>query len=298
MKAWFLLWMLTVLPWVIQAQTIEKRSATAVILKDKRINESSGLARSLKNPEVFWTHNDSGGEPCLFAINREGKTLAKVRVPHAANFDWEDLTEGRDAEGRPCLIIGDIGDNLKLRATLQIYCVREPDLPKDANKEIESSEPEVWHLSYPDGRKNAECLMMHPITQRIYLISKDEDGHSAVYQMPTVRTTGKAYTLIKVCDLLFPPLARKGKRPSMNCMTTSADFSPDGTRLVVSTYNYLYVWRLNSKLSLEAALQATPKIIEPPLTKQMEAVCFDRDGETLWITSEQLPTPLYRLPLK
>ncbi|SKA91657.1 hypothetical protein SAMN02745166_01767 [Prosthecobacter debontii] len=282
----------------VSAQTLQVRTSDAVILKDKRITESSGLARSLRYPGVFWTHNDSGGEPCLFAINRQGQTLAKVRVPHAANFDWEDLTEGRDDQDRPCLFIGDIGDNLKFRASLQIYCVREPELPKDPDKEIESSEPEVWHLSYPDGRKNAECLMMHPLTRQLYLITKEESGHCALYQVPSKRGPGKGLTLIKICDLEFPARARKGKRPGMNSMTTSADFSPDGKRLVVATYSYLYEWTLSPKLPLEASLEQPPILIEPPLTKQMEAVCYDADAVTLWFTSEQLPAPLYRLSVK
>src|SRR5687768_3024423 len=70
-------------------------------LQDKRINESSGIAVSRRNPAFFWTINDSGGEPCLFAIDRTGKTRAKVRIPGAANFDWEGLATGPDASGNP-----------------------------------------------------------------------------------------------------------------------------------------------------------------------------------------------------
>lgn len=297
MKTWSLILIALGLTWTGCAQTtpVQMQSFEKVILQDKRINESSGLARSLRHPGIFWTHNDSGGEPCLFALNSKGETVAKVRVPHAANFDWEDLSESRDQQGRPCILIGDIGDNLKFRASLQIYCIPEPDLPATPDKEIESAEPEVWHLSYPDGRKNAESLMVHPITRWIYLITKSEEGHCAVYQVPDDRTNGKAYTLIKVSDLYFPPLDRQGKRPGMNSMTTSADFSPDGKRLVVATYSYLYEWTIHSKRPLETLLQSSPRILEPPLTRQMEAVCYDADNRSLWITSEQLPAPLYHL---
>jgi hypothetical protein len=65
------------------------------------------------DPLIFWTLNDSGGEPCVFAIDRSGKTRAKVRVRDAANFDWEDLALGKDDQARPALFIGDIGDNLQ-----------------------------------------------------------------------------------------------------------------------------------------------------------------------------------------
>jgi hypothetical protein len=268
------------------------------VLADKRIHESSGMVRSVRHPGILWTHNDSGGEPCLFAINRKGETVAKVRVPTAANFDWEDITQGPDDEGRPCLYIGDIGDNLKLRASLQIYRILEPDLPEDADKEVLSEEPQIWHVSYPNRRHNAESLMMHPLTRQLFIVTKEEDGRCALYRVPDDRVSGQALKLSKVADLHFPARRREGKRPSMACMVTSADFSPDGSRLVIATYSYLHEWKLGKNSSLEQSLSAPARIIQPPLTKQMEAVCYDGDGASLWFTSEQLPAPLYRLSRK
>jgi len=277
------------------AQVEQPKTERTAILSDKRIHESSGLARSLRHPGVFWTHNDSGGEPCLFAINHQGQTLAKIRVPKAANFDWEDITQGLNEKGRPSLFIGDIGDNLKVRATLQIYQIPEPDLPKDATKEMDSAEPEIWHLSYPDGRHNAETLMMHPVTRRLYLLTKEEEGKSTLYSVPEKRVSGQGLTLEKITTLFFPARQRMGKRPAMASMTTGGDFSPDGRRLVIATYNYLHEWKLKHGEALDISIQTPSHLIEPPLTPQMEAICYDEDGKTLWITSEQLPTPLYRL---
>lgn len=277
------------------AQVEVPKAEEVAVLADRRIHESSGIARSLRHPGIFWTHNDSGGEPCLFAINRKGETVARVRVPTAANFDWEDITQGLDDNGKPCLFIGDIGDNLKLRASLQIYRIPEPDLPEDADKEVLSDEPQIWHLSYPDRRHNAECLMMHPLTRQIFIVTKEEDGRCALYRVPDDPVSGQAMKLIKVADLNFPARQREGKRPGMACMTTAADISPDGSRLVIATYSYLHEWKLAKKESIEQSLTTAARIILPPLTKQMEGVCYDEDGTSLWLTSEQLPTPLFRL---
>ena len=268
------------------------------VLADKRIHESSGMVRSMRHQGIFWTHNDSGGEPCLFAFNLQGETVAKVRVPKAANFDWEDLTCGPDEEGRPCLLIGDIGDNLKVRASLQIYRIPEPDLPVEAGKEVESAEPEIWHLGYPDRRYNAECLMMHPKTHEIYILTKEESGDSVLFKLPAGRVAGQGLKLEKVMDLQFPVRAREGKRPAMACQTSSGDFSPDGRRLVIASYSYLQEWRLREGEALAESLKAPPQLILPPLTRQMEAVCYDEDNASLWFTSELLPTPLYRLSRK
>ncbi len=274
---------------------IEEPRMKEVTLADQRLTESSGLERSLRHPGVFWTHNDSAGEPCLFAINAKGATVAKVRVPKAANFDWEDVTQGLDAEDRPCLYIGDIGDNLRVRLTIQIYKIPEPDLPEDPTKEVESAEPEIWHLNYPDGRHNAECLMMHPQTRRLYLLTKKENGLSALYQVPDSRVAGRAMKLEKITSLTFPAMPRLGKRPSDASATTGGAFSPDGRRLVISTYSYLHEWRLTPGRPLVEVLKKPPHLIMPPLARQMEAVCYDADNVSLWFTSEQLPAPLYHL---
>lgn len=262
-------------------------------LEDKRINESSGLVRSIKHPGIFWTHNDSGGEPCLFAFNKDGKTVAKVRIPKAVNFDWEDLAIGPNEKGEPCLYVGDIGDNFKLRPSIQIYRVLEPDLPADPEKEIESAAPEIWHVNYPQKRFNAETLLLHPITQSLYILTKDEKGASALYKVPDTREAVKSMTMEKIADVSFPAIPREGKKPSLACQTTSGDFSPDGKRLVIASYNYLHEWMLKPPQSLKEILATPPHLILPPLTKQMEAVTYDADNASLWITSEQLPCSLY-----
>lgn len=278
------------------AQEIEKATAERVaVLEDKRINESSGLAQSQRDPLIFWTHNDSGSEPCVFAINRDGKTLAKVRLPHAVNFDWEDMASAKDASGQPLLFIGDIGDNLNLRPSIQVYQIAEPALPATADKETISAEPKVWHGSYPDGHHNAEALLVHPKTLRIYVVTKTADGHCAMYAFPEVLAEGKPMILAKITDLHFPPRNHLGKRPQDACETTAGCFSPDGGRLSIATYSFIHEWHVTPGESLKATLQNEAHLIEPPLAPQMESLCYDADGETLWFTSERLPTPLYRI---
>ncbi len=278
------------------AQQIEKSQAERVaVLEDKRIKESSGLTRSPRDPLIFWTHNDSTNDPCVYAIDRSGRTLAKVRVPHAVNFDWEDIASAKDAAGKPVLFIGDIGDNLQIRPSIQIYQIPEPSLPATASNETLSAEPKLWHGSYPDGHHNAETLLVHPTTLRIHVVTKTEDGHCSLYAFPEVLTDGKPMILEKVVDLNFPARNHLGKRPRDACETTGGCFSPDGSRVAIATYSFIHEWKIVSGDSLKEALQKEAHLIEPPLTRQMEGLCYDADGETLWFTSEHLPTPLYRI---
>jgi hypothetical protein len=274
------------------------KSTRVATLEDTRIKESSGLTPSQVESGVFWTLNDSGGEPCVFAIDIHGHTRAKARLAGAVNFDWEDLCSGRDEKGRPVLYIGDIGDNLRIRRTLQIYQIAEPRLVADGLRapEIITEAPVVWHVSYPDGAHNAEGLLVHPKTRRIHLLTKSEDGKSALYAFPaSVPDDGKPVILEKVAGITFPGYPRTGKRIVDDRMCTGAAFSPDGSRLVASTYSSLYEWPLPAGTTLANALAKRPVRLVPDLLRQLEAVCYDPDGRTLWITSEHLPTPLVKI---
>jgi len=280
----------------IRAEEIEKAQAERVtLLEDKRINESSGLTRSLRVPGIFWTHNDSATDPCVYAIDQSGKTRAKVRVPGAVNFDWEDMASAKASDGTPLLFIGDLGDNLLVRPTVTVYEIPEPSLPKSADKELLSTAPKLWHARYPDGRHNAETLLVHPLTRRIYIVTKTDQGDCALYVFPEKLTNGETMELVKLTDLKFPAKARLGKRPMDASQTTGGAFAPDGRRVAISTYSYIHEWQLSSNDTLVAALKKESHLIEPPLVMQMEALCYDDDSKTIWFTSERLPSPLWRI---
>lgn len=271
-------------------------SERVAVLEDKRLKESSGLALGMRDRLIFWTLNDSGGDPCVFAIDRSGKTRAKVRVREAANFDWEDLASGKDDQASPVLFIGDIGDNFQMRPTIQVYQIPEPEIVATDKPVAETeSSAHIWRAHYPDGKHNAESLMAHPQTNRLYILTKSEDGKSALYAFPQPLQEKVSMPLEKIINLTFPTLIRPGKRPHDNCMTTAACFSPDGSRMIVATYSSLYEWKLEKDQPLAEALKQAPIRIEPELLRQVEGVCYDTDNLTLWLTSEHLPTPLLRV---
>jgi len=284
------------------------KSERVATLADTRIKESSGLARSLRHEGVFWTLNDSGGEPCVFAIDLQGRTRAKVRVAAAVNFDWEDLASGLDEQNRPVLYVGDIGDNLHIRPTVQIYRIPEPDIAKvgEAVPETMSAASMHWHVTYPAGPQNAESLLVHPKTGRLHILTKPEDGHAALFAFPEdidvlaaadhgADNKNQPVRLVEIGEVSFPGHARDGKRPKDDLLCTGAAFSPDGTRLAAATYSSIYEWSLPEGKVTAGALAGKPVRLVPDLLRQLEAVTYDADGKTLWLTSEHLPTPLVRV---
>src|SRR5437764_643295 len=57
--------------------------ATAVLLarlESREVTESSGIVASRRNPGLFWTHNDSGDGPFVYAFDRAGRARGVWRV--------------------------------------------------------------------------------------------------------------------------------------------------------------------------------------------------------------------------
>ncbi len=271
---------------------------TEVTLADARINESSGLIRSIRYPDIFWTLNDSGGEPCIFALDTAGRTRAKVRLRDAVNLDWEDIAIGPGVDGQPRLFIADIGDNLGMRPSIQIYEIPEPEVPslkEEHPAETWSDTPRILHAAYPDHPYNAEGIAVHPSTGEILIFTKSDTGLTHIFAFPQSSPHETTAVLKLVTQITFPSEARLGKRPRDNTMATAADISPDGRHLLIATYSHIYEWTLGKGNDLATDLAATPVKIAPKVTHQMEAVCYARDAETLWFTSEQLPAPMIRI---
>ena len=292
-----LLAQLTQAPAADLTQAVEEkpaRSEQLALLEDQRINESSGLAPSLRTPNLLWTLNDSGGPTTLYALNTEGQTLAEIDVTKAKNIDWEDLASGPNTEAQPTLFIADIGDNKKARPSIQIYEIPEPEFTPNA-KPKKIAPTRTWNLRYPDGPANAETLLVHPKTGRLHILTKTLLGTATLYIAPATHQPDTVQVLEKITTLNFPLLHKPGKRPIDNLMTTGGSLSTDATRLVIATYNSLYEWTLPDGQLTAQALDATPIRIDPPLTRQMEAVCYQPNTYHLLFTSEIVPSPLFRL---
>src|ERR1043166_5618878 len=54
-------------------------------IKSPDITEASGLAASRCQPDVLWTHNDSGDDAYVYALKPTGESLGTWRIPDAHN---------------------------------------------------------------------------------------------------------------------------------------------------------------------------------------------------------------------
>jgi hypothetical protein len=267
--------------------------------EDKRINEASGIAAAGRGGGYFFVHNDSGDRPQFFAVSQDGKTLATFRVPGAEAIDWEDMAAGRSEDGTRWLYLGDIGDNNRRRATVQVYKVREPQVDPSRAGVTADTEPAVrYEVKYPDGAQDAETLMVTP-GGRLFIVGKSATG-SNVYAAPVPLKAGETNTLAKIGAIQFAalPSTPKGVRDHvLKLLATGGAIAPSGDHVTVRTYTDAYEWTV-PKGDIGAAFKSRPRHFPLPEMKQGEAITYSTDGKALLTCSEGENAPVYRLTVR
>lgn len=231
-----------------------------------QIRESSGLAQSRRDPGVFWTHNDAGNAPIVFAVSGDGAMRSQARITGARLEDWEDIESGT-CGGANCLYIADIGDNDATRSMITVYQVEEPAIGAAA-----SANAVVRTARYPGGPRDAEGMFV--LSGTIYVVTKGRTGPIELYRWPQGQGT---VTLTKVAELLPKP------RSSQD-LVTSASASPDGKWVAIRTYRTLYLYRASE---LTGSGKATPVTADLSASgeNQGEGLAILNDG-TVWLSSE------------
>lgn len=259
-------------------------------IKSKDITESSGIAASKCQPGVFWTHNDSGDDAYIFAINEKGDNLGTWRVANSENIDWEDIAEFRDPSGKCFIYIGEIGDNKIQRPVHAVYRVAEPAVSDQSagtnQKDDVKTEPaDEMKFSYPDHNQNAETLMVHPVTGDIYVLTKRLDAPSGIYKLKAAFGSDATQTAEKVGELKVPSVP--------NGLLTGGDIAPDGKHAVVCDYSAAYELTLPAtSTNFDDIWKQAPVTIDRGDLKQGEAVGYTPDGNSLVLTSEKKNSPV------
>jgi hypothetical protein len=231
------------------------------------VPETSGLAASARDTALFWTHNDAGHGPDLYAVSTDGHLAGRVRITNATSVDWEDI-ETAPCGGRTCLYIGDIGDNDGARDHVTVYRVPEP--PAGAT----TASADALHARYPHGPRDAEALFVH--AGDLYLITKGRHDDIALYRWPGPGASGVS-TLESIRVL--------GRMPGNNAdRVTAASATRDGQWVGVRTYRTLFLFPADDFVS-GAAVEAITYDLSPLNEPQGEGLVLLDDG-TVWLTSE------------
>jgi len=243
---------------------------------------------------LLWSHNDSGNDETIFAINTAGKLLGEWKVKNAKNTDWEDIAAYKDAAGHCFLYLGDIGDNKIQRPEHAVYRVAEPNVGalsggQDGDKaHFETQPAEKLTFSYPDQNSDAETLMVEPRSGNIYVLTKRISGPSSVYRIRPDFGHSDVQKAELVAQLSVPAIP--------NGYLTGGDISPDGRRVAICDYTQGYEYELpEGDATFDDIWKQEPTIIDLGKRSGGESIAYSVDGTAVYATSEGHDPPLIRV---
>ncbi len=233
------------------------RRDVAFRFSDPQIVESSGLVAT---GPLFVTVNDSGDTGRTFVVDGAGDTVGGAT--------WGEATDVEAVApwGEDRVLVGDIGDNRGNRDSVRL--LRVP-----VERETREVEPEVFALRYPGGPRDAEALLVHPVTRQVLVASKELLG-GTLYAAPRELSASR--------DNVLRPLG-----PVIGFVTDGA-FFPDGRHLVLRDYGRAVVY---SYPALERVAE-----VELPDQEQGEGIAVDDDG-TVYVSTEGQRSAVLRVAL-
>lgn len=254
----------------------------AGIVRSDLIREASGIVASRQNPGVLWVHNDSGDSARVFAINEKGEFLGTCKIAGATARDWEDIAVGPGPDpNRQYLYIGDIGDNLARYPDVTVYRVLEPKIDSTTPFDAMTIGPaDAFRFTYPGGPRDAETLLVDPLTRDLFIISK-RPLPSKVYQASYPQSAGERTELKEV------PV-------SFRDFVVAGDVSPDGHRIIVRGMLFgASLWVRPPGEPLWRAFEGKRKRLPLMYEKQGEGICFDARGTGYFTIGEMEHPPLH-----
>lgn len=257
-------------------------------LDPKTIDESSGLSIS-RTQDSFYHMNDSGTPPVFYVTKPDGSSLRTIKIENYKPVDPEETSLGPcplDSK-KTCLVIEDIGDNLKTRKSIAFVFIEEKNpWPASVKPHL------IARFKYPDGAHNAEAATLLENGDLI-LFTKEQSlvGEKAspalVYRArreQVLRAVHEPISLEKIGTLDVPALTgEKG----LGGVVTGLAVIRSGRRFVLLTY----------KTALEFSIdlnQPFPKVVEPKMWRrvpllqlpQQESIAYDRGDRDLIYSTE------------
>ncbi|MBE0459773.1 MAG: hypothetical protein ACTJIB_20080 [Pseudoalteromonas prydzensis] len=242
---------------------------------DPKLKEISGIEFDKSNR--LWAINDSGDDPKLYLLNKDGSIDKEVLITNAKNVDWEDMTQNDFGH----FFLGDFGNNKQQRKWLTIYKIENPiDIKGD------TTEAEIIKFTYPemDGspitpdRRNFDLEAFVAFGHHLYLFTKNRtepfDGITNVYKVGDHAANFDAELVdsFKTCTTL-----------EKLCWITSAALSPDRSKLVLLDSTSIWLFE---NFSGDKFFSGDISRIDLGIVTQKEAITF-YDDNTIVFTDEE-----------
>ncbi len=269
-----------------------------------QVPESSGVVAGRRSPDVYWTHNDAGAaHPRVWAFRlsaedrkaRVAPILGCVELPGASNVDWEDIAAGPGG----MIYVLDGGDNSPCkRSDKRIHRFAEPTVDgqgpplamrvpfESLRFEYPNAEAADRPAGSPDDLFDAECLLVHPVSGDLYVVTKRNTRGipvARVFKLPAddlAWDTERVHVLRLVADLTSPLMS----------MVTGGDVDADGRRVVIRNYLGAFEYLSPAGRPFDEIFRQPGRFlnmgIELAQMLQGEAICYTHDGRDLVTTTE------------
>lgn len=227
--------------------------------QDREIVEASAL---VMEGDRAYTINDSGDTGRVFTVDTA--TGETVGVTYWA--DGPDDVEALAPAGPGHVWVGDIGDNSTSRDSIEVTRVPVGDGDRTVDEE-------TIDLVYPDGQRDAEALLVHPVTGRLYVATKGIFS-GELYAAPPELADDAPNTL--------------GLIGQTTGIVTDGAFFPDGEHLILRTYTNAVVYTfpaLETVGSFDLPSQEQGEGIAAPSTK------------FVYLSSEGQQAPVLKVPV-
>lgn len=258
----------------------------------RKLVENSAAAMSARQGGVFFTINDSGNEPILFALDTLGAARGEWRVVNATNVDWESAAIGPCSRtiNSDCVYIGDTGDNNARHASRVIYRTREPD----ARGQRDTLSADALRYVYVDGPHDVEAMYVAPNADILLITKRPLTDASArlrpalVFLLSDSAWSAKGRATAQLVDSL--PIV-PGSAPLR--FITDASLARDGKHLAVLTYAQTYIFATDAKTGrVDHAVPPSVCNIVPLGEAQGEGITWANNAGRLAFTSEGQGAPL------
>jgi hypothetical protein len=242
---------------------------TKIALSTNIANEASGICDSRSMPGNVWVQEDGDNPNKIHLFSHQGQYKGSIQMPFP-NRDWEDISIGPGPENdKTYLYLAEIGDNAAVYDNkYYIYRFVEP-------QSLQQSITAFDRISfqYPDGSRDAECILIDPATKDIYIVTKRE-FNVRLYRLKYPQSVSDIQTAEFLQNIPY-------------LIITSGGISPDGKEIVIRNYEVLYYWYRKDGESIPQTLARTrDKLLPYEKEGQGEGFCFDRDGNGYFTNSE------------
>lgn len=241
---------------------------------DPKLHEISGI--EFDKRQRLWAINDSGDDPKLYQINKDGSIAKEILITNAKNIDWEDMTQNTFGH----FFLGDFGNNDNKRRWLTIYKIENPiDIKGDTTEAeiIKFNYPELTDRPVKPGDRNYDLEAFVSYKRHLYLFTKNRtepfDGITNVYKVGDHAANFDAQLIgsFKTCTTM-----------EKLCWITSAALSPNREKLALLDSTSIWLFE---NFEGDNFFSGDVSRIDLGIVTQKEAITFF-DDNTIVFTDE------------